>query len=283
MIYFPILGAIALAGGTIFEREILKRKGMDIKKYQTLEFLGIVIVMIPLLYFFWKFNLQALELKNILIFIGVIIAAIIANIFTFYSMKGEKINNLEPAKMLEPLFTILLAILFSFFVQGIYERNTQIIIPALIAGITLILFHVKKEHLNFNKYFLAAIVGSFFFALELIVSNLILNLYSPVTFYFLRCSAILLISFIIFRPKLSNIENKLKLKMLLVGAIWVVYRVATYYGYIKIGIISTTLILMLGPIFIYLFAKIFLKEKINARNIIASIIILACVLYASFA
>jgi drug/metabolite transporter (DMT)-like permease len=198
-------------------------------------------------------------------------------------MKGEKINNLEPAKMLEPLFTILLAVVFSFFIQGVYKSNTKIIIPALIAGLALILSHVKKEHLNFNKYFLAAIVGSFFFALELIISKLILDLYSPVSFYFLRCSAILLVSFIIFRPKLSNLENKLKLKMLLIGAIWVIYRVATYYGYIKIGIISTTLILMLGPIFIYTLARIFLKEKINARNIIASIIILACVLYASFA
>ena len=282
MIYLPILGAIALAGGTIFEREMLKKKGMNIKKYQILEFLGIVIVMIPLLYFFWKFNLQALELKNILIFIGVILAAFIANIFTFYSMKGEKINNLEPAKMLEPLFTILLAIIFSFFIQGVYEKNTNIIIPALIAGIALILSHVKREHLNFNKYFLAAIVGSFFFALELILSMLILNFYSPVSFYFLRSSAILLISYIIFRPKLSNLGTKLKLKMLLIGAIWVVYRVATYYGYLKIGIISTTLILMLGPVFIYLFAKLFLKEKINIRNIIASIIILACVLYAIF-
>jgi drug/metabolite transporter (DMT)-like permease len=280
MIYFPILGAIALAGGTIFEREMLKKKGMDIKKYQTLEFLGIVIVMIPLIYFFWKLNSQALELKNILIFVGVVISAIIANLFTFYSMKGEKINNLEPAKMLEPLFTILLAILFSFFFQGIYEKNTKIIIPALIAGLALILSHVKREHLKFNKYFLAAIVGSFFFALELIISRLILDLYSPVTFYFLRCSAILLISFIIFRPKLSNLGTKLKLKMLLIGAIWVIYRVAIYYGYLKIGVISTTLIFMLAPIFIYTFAKIFLREKINARNIIASIIILACVLYA---
>jgi drug/metabolite transporter (DMT)-like permease len=68
--------------------------------------------------------------------------------------------------------------------------------------------------------------------------------------------------------------------MLLIGAIWVVYRVATYYGYLKIGVISTTLILMLGTVFIYIFAKIFLKEKINTRNIISSAIILACVLYA---
>ena len=76
MIYFPILGAIALAGGTIFEREILKRKGVSVKKYQTLEFLGICIIMLPIIYFFWEFNSQALELKNILIFIGVIIISI---------------------------------------------------------------------------------------------------------------------------------------------------------------------------------------------------------------
>jgi drug/metabolite transporter (DMT)-like permease len=56
-----------------------------------------------------------------------------------------------------------------------------------------------------------------------------------------------------------------------------------YYGYIKIGIISTTLVFMLAPIFIYAFAHIFLKEKINVRNIIASVIIIACVLYINFA
>ena len=283
MIYLPILGAIALAGGTVFEREILKKKGMDIKKYQTIEFLAIVIVMLPLLYFSWKVNSQALELKNILIFAGVIICAIIANLFIFYSMKGEKISNLEPARMLEPLLTILLALLFSLFFKGLYDNNTKVIIPALIAGVTLILSHVKREHLNFNKYFLAAMVGSFFFALELIISVLILNYYSSITFYFIRCTAIFLISLIIFRPKLSNLNGKFKLKMLLVGIIWVVYRVATYYGYLKIGVISTTLILMLGAIFIYIFAKIFLKEKISTRNIIASVVILACIAYAIFA
>jgi len=284
MIYFPILGALALAGGTIFERSLLQIKGMNIKKYQTLEFLGIVLVALPLLYFFWKLDAQALELKNILIFVGVIIASITANLFTFYSMKGEKINNLEPAKMLEPIFTILLAMLFGcIFADGIYEKNPHMIIPALIAGLTLILTHIKKEHLKFNKYFLAAIVGSFFFALELIISKLILNLYSPITFYFIRCLGVLVISLIIFRPKLTGLDTKLKINILLIGAIWVVYRVVTYYGYMKIGIISTTLIFMLAPIFIYFLARIILKEKINARNIIASIIILACVLYANFA
>ena len=40
-------------------------------------------------------------------------------------MKGDKVSNLEPAKMLEPLFTILLAIIFSLFFQGIYESNIK--------------------------------------------------------------------------------------------------------------------------------------------------------------
>lgn len=282
MIYFPILAAVALAGGTIFERELLKKKSMDIKRYHTLEFLGIVIAMLPIIYFFWKFDAQALELKNILIFVLVIVLSLLANIFTFYSMKGEKVNNLEPAKMLEPLFTILLAIIFSLLFDGVYSSNTNMIIPALIAGLALILSHVKKEHLNFNKYFLAAIVGSLFFALELVVTNLILEYYSPVTFYFIRCLAIVILSMIIFRPNLTKVNTKLKWNILIVGVIWVVYRVAAYYGYTHIGIISTTLILMLGAIFTYILAKLILKERISTRNIIASAIILACIAYANF-
>jgi hypothetical protein len=36
---------------------------------------------------------------------------------------------------------------------------------------------------------------------------------------------------------------------------------------------------MLGPIFIYILAHNFLKEKINIRNFIASLVIVACVVY----
>lgn len=283
MIYFPIIAAIALAGGTVLERNILKKREVNIKKYQILEFLAITIVMLPILYFFWKLDSEALELKNILIFVGVIACSIIANLFAFYSMKGDKVSNLEPAKMLEPLFTILLAVVFSFFFQGLYESNTKVLIPALIAGLTLIFTHIKREHLSFNKYFLAAIIGSLFFALELVISNLILHFYSPVTFYFIRCLGIFILTLFIFHPKLSNNDKKLKWELIAVAIIWVVYRVFAYYGYLKIGIISTTLILMLGAVLTYLFAKIFLKEKISTKNIIASIVILACVLYASFA
>ncbi len=279
MIYIPILGAIALASGTIFQRKILKDKNISVKKYFVMEFLAIVLVMIPFIYFFWRVDSEALQLKNIFFFSLVIIASVFANIFTFRSMKWEKINNLEPAKVLEPLFVILLAIVFSFFFLG-FDKNPKIIIPAIISVLALVFSHIKKHHVNFNKYFIYAIIGSFFFALELVISKLILNFYNPLTFYFLRCFVVLLIGLILFHPSIKGIKTKTKFHMLIIGIIWAIFRIITYWGYEKLGVIFTTLIMMLGPVFVYLFAHIFLKEKYNWKNIIASAVIVASVVYA---
>jgi drug/metabolite transporter (DMT)-like permease len=282
-VYIPIIGALAAATGTILQKIVLRKKKISVKLYQVLEFLAIIIVLLPLLYFFWKLDVQALQLKNILVFASVVLFSIVANLFMFYSIKGEKISNIEPAKILEPLFVILFAIIFSFFFKDLFERNFKVIIPAIIAGAALIFSHIKKHHLNFNKYFLAAIAGSFFFALELVITRLILDFYSPISFYFLRCSAIFLISLALFRPNFKQANNSVRLRIFIIGIVWVIFRVMVYYGYLNLGVMFTTLILMLAPIFIYAFAHIFLKEKVGWRNIIAAIIIVGCVLYATLA
>ena len=280
MIQIPILGALALAGGTILEKTILRKRKIDIRLYQTSSFLAIVLVMLPLLYFFWRVDIGALQLKNIVIFGLVVLFSIAANLLMFYSIKWEKVTNLEPAKILEPLFVVLLAIIFSFFAEGLYDRKIEVIIPALIAAFALIFSHIRKHHLEFNKYFIAAILGSFFFALELVTSRLILDFYSPISFYFLRCSFIFLFSFVLFKPKFKYLDKKIKLEVLVVGILWVIYRIIIYYGYVKLGVIFTTLLIMLSPIFIYILAWKFLKERPDWRNIVGAIIILGSVLYA---
>jgi len=284
MVYIPILGALALAAGTVLERSILKGRKISIKLYQTISFFVIILVMLPFLYFFWKIDYSnALQLKNILLFAGIIASAIAANILIFYSEKWEKVTNLEPARILEPLFTILLALLLSFFTIGIYDRNFNVIIPAIIASLALVFPHIKKHHLNFNRYFLAAIFGSFFFALELVLSKPLLSFYSPISFYFIRCAAIFMISLVAFMPSLKPLKDKkTSLMILITGAIWVVYRIAIYFAYMRYGVTFTTLILMTGPILIYILANRFLKEKLNWENILSSLIIIACVIYAIF-
>jgi len=283
MIYFPIIGAVALASLTILEKIVLKNKKINIKTFQTTGFLSAVLVMIPFIYFFWKLDPIALQPVNIGIFLGVVLISLLANLSLFYALKWEKVSNLEPALIMEPLFTVILAIIFSFFVEGLYERNLKVIAPAIIAGLTLVVTHIKRHHLDFNKYFLAAIAGAFFFALELVITRLILDSYSPLSFYFLRSTAIFFFSYLIFRPKLSGISPKIRWQIFIVGALWVLYRIIVYYGYLQLGFIFTTLMIMLGPIFVYTFARIFLKEKLQKRNIVASIVIVLCVIYAVLA
>lgn len=283
MIYIPIIGALALATGTIIQKIVLRKRKVEIKTYLSSEFLAIVLAMLPFIYFFWKLDAQALEFKNIFIFSLMILFSIIANMFLFYSMKWEKVSKLEPARILEPLLVILLAILFSFFAEELYDRNLKVIIPSLIAGAALVFSHIKRHHLKFNKYILAAMLASFFFALELVISRLILDYYSPVSFYFLRCLSIFLITFILFRPKFNTLNKKVRFEILLIGFVWAIYRVIVYYGYLNLGVIFTTLIIMLGPIFIYIFAWKFLKEKISWRNIVAALVIIGCVLYVAWA
>ena len=78
---------------------------------------------------------------------------------------------------------------------------------------------------------------------------------------------------------MTKLSSRVKWEIFIIGILWVVFRVIVYYGYLILGVVFTTLLIMLGPVFVYLFARIFLKEKLEIRNIVASVIIIACVLY----
>lgn len=281
----PVIGAMAFATATILEKLMLKRKETSVKSYQVMVFFSITLLMIPLLFVFWKpIPHEAFAFWNILIFLGVVVISVFANKAMFFSLKWEKVSNLEPAKILEPLFVVILAIIFSFvFGQDLYARNFKVIIPAIIAGIALVVSHLKKHHLTFNKYFLSAILASFLYATELILSRLILDYYTPISFYFFRVLFIFVISIAIFRPKIVSKGKKMKWTLFFTAITWVIYRITIYYGYIHLGVISTTLLIMLGPIFTYIFAYKFLNEKISLRNIISAIVIVASVLYGILA
>jgi len=280
MIYIPFIGALALGVGTIWEKILLRKKKMDIGTYQTISFLSIIILMLPLLFFFWKLDSQIFELKNILIFLGIIICAVVANIFALYSLKGDKVTKTEPARVIEPVFVILIALILSLFIEEFETSSSKFILPALIAGLAIIFPHIKKGNIKFNKYFTAALIASFLFALELTLSDLILSFFTPISFYLIRCVFIFVISAFIFKPKLTQIDKKTSLNILLIGIVWISYRIAVYFGYIRYGVMFTTLITMMAPIMIYLLASIFLKEKLNWKNILSSIIITGCVIYS---
>jgi len=281
----PFIGVLGLATGTIWEKFLLRTRKISFQAFHVLGFLAIVLILLPLMFFLGKVHPNAFTELNLAILVLVVIFSTLANLFAYYSIKHEKISNLEPARAMEPLFVILLSIIFSFvFGTALYDRNLHLIIPAVIAGLALVVSHVRRHHLNFNKAFLCAIAGSFFFGLELIVSRLILDFYTPLTFYFFRCTGVLILSIIFVKTRIKEFpqDKKFLIQMLAIGAIWVAYRFIIYYGYVNLGVVSTTLTIMLGPVLVYFFAWELLKEKLEWRNVIAGIIILLCVVYAGF-
>ena len=74
MIQLPIIGALLEAAGMILEKKILKNKKIDFRNYTAYEFLAIVIVMLPIVYFTWRMDKGALSLLNIIVF-GIMLKA----------------------------------------------------------------------------------------------------------------------------------------------------------------------------------------------------------------
>jgi len=286
--YIPIFGALSEATGTVIEKKILMKRKLETRTYNTFSFMSIVILLIPIIFithYFWpaqfptQISQEAFQLSNILIMLAVIVISIIANLLTFYAFKWEKMTEIEPMRLMQPMFTILLA----FFIVAT-ERQTQvsIIVLSLVASLTLIASHVKKYHFTFNKYAWSAIFGSLFFALELVISRGILNLYPPLVFYLVRCSGIFIFSLFIFRSNPDKIQKSTWPMIFSVGFIWIVYRLLLYSSYLSQGVILTTLLFILTPVFIYIFSWKYLREEFKWRNLIASIVIVICVALAMY-
>jgi drug/metabolite transporter (DMT)-like permease len=275
MIQLPIIGALLEAGGMIFEKRMLKKKSIDYKSYTVYEFLAIVLVMLTFVFFFWRVDGGAFQIKNLIIFGAIILFAILGNLFIFYSLAREDVTEFEPVWLMQPVFTIILA--FLFYAS---ERNWTTFVLALIASVSLVASHVRKHHLVLGKYSIAALIGGLFFAIELVLSKLILPFYSAFTFYFLRCAFILVIVFVIFRPSWKGINKKTGGMLLVIGLTWALYRAIMYYGFEAYGIVFTTTLFILSPVFLFIFAVVFLKEKPKLRNIISSAIIVICVILA---
>jgi len=284
----PLLGAFSEGAGTVLEKKILMKRKLETRTYNTFSFMAIVILLIPLIFianhflptqFPTQINIEAFLPLNLLLLLGVIIVSIFANLFTFYALKWENMTELEPMRLMQPMFTIVLA----FFIFST-ERQTQtsIIILSLVASFALVASHVKKHHFSFNKYAWAAILGSLFFSLELILSKEILNFYPPLVFYLFRCFGIFIFSLFIFKSNPKKIQKSTWPMIFGVAFVWIVYRVMLYSSYLSEGVITTTLLFILTPVFIYLFSWKYLKEQFKWRNLIASIIILICVAIAMY-
>jgi drug/metabolite transporter (DMT)-like permease len=274
-----IISALSNTAGIINDKFILTRQRTSIRDFTPALFLFLFLgsaIAAPFLG--WLDVEQLLRPLNIFLFLLMIGIAISWNYFYYQGLKKEKVNDFQLIILSAPLATIILS---TIFLPA--ERHFNIIIPAVVASLALIFSHFEKEHLKFDLYSKQLILAVILMGAEAVLNKKLLDFIEPSLLYLLRTGFIFIAFAMFFKPNLKLMANKHIGFIAISGILGVVYMVTRFYGFQEYGVIFTTLILILSPILVYLASAVVLHEKIKTKNIIATIVILACIIYASFA
>ncbi len=270
-----IIASIGYAGGVIVDKIILSIYSIPVRRFIPWLFIWLAIITVFAVYVFHgSFNLEALKLNNLILFAAMIVVAFVWNLFYYEGIQRVEVHEFELVMLFGPLATIILA---EIFLPS--ERSITTFAAGLIASSALVLARVEKKHLRLSPYWKQLFAATFLIALESILLKKLLVIYDPTTLYLLR-TFILAIAFLIaFRPKLLQVPKSVFALTIASAFFGVVQMVLKFYGFQNIGVVETTLILILGPVLVYFLSSFFLKEKLRAKTGISALVVIACVVY----
>lgn len=271
-----VVASIFNATSTILDKIVLSRYKADVYNF-------IIALFVAL----WAFTglslpwLGSIDFTSAFSFLGflylalLVIFAFIWNILYYKAQQHETVQEFEIIIMTQPLFISLMAAIFLAD-----ERNWHILVATLIASMAFIFSHLRRDHLQIGKYTWYLLIAVFFIAAETLMRKLLLEWYSPAALYFVRTGILAMLFIIVWHPSNFSLPKKAWPHTIISGLIGAIMMVLTFYGYKNLGIVLTTLILMLGPILTYLLDFVILKEKLRPRIVIAAVVILLCIVYA---
>ncbi|MEI6498626.1 MAG: DMT family transporter [bacterium] len=273
-----LIASVGYAGGVLSDKVILCKYRTPIKLFVPTVFFFLALITAVFLPQWGGFDIKILtDYRAILLFLGMIGAAIGWNLFYYKGLLKEDLHEFELIMLLTPLTTIILA---EIFIPA--ERSWGVLIAGLAASIAFIASRVKKHHLRLSVAARGTMAAMFFMAIESIFIKYLLDYIPPVTLYFVRTLFIFIIFAIVYHPKISKFNRDAFALTIISAMFGVVQMVLKFYGFQSLGVIETTMVLLLGPIFVYLFSFIFFKERQNfVKDAITASIIVSCVLYVT--
>ncbi len=273
----PLIGVIADAIYLTIAKVFLRRFGrFTSREFNWFMFATIVVILAVLMPFIGHLPVW-IEIKRTAPWLlGVVILACLHNTLFYWGLEHEKISEIEPFLLFSPLAGILIA---SIFYPS--ERFLHIYIAIIIASIVLIWSRFQRHRIAFSEGLLAIFAYIILSGLELVFLKRLLEIYDPLTLYFIRCIFVLIGLTLAARPRLFIIKpHHLKwfgvVGLMVVVAVW-----ATYSAYQLRGISETLFVFVLSPILVYWFSAAFLKEKWKTKNVVASIVISILVIWVT--
>jgi drug/metabolite transporter (DMT)-like permease len=277
-ILLPLIAVFANAGFLTITKKFFRQYGrLTSKEFNWLQFAGIVFVLLLVIPFFgvWPNFSQALNLWWVMLIMVALATA--GNLLYFWGIEHEKISDVEPFLLFNPLGAILIAGVF--FAD---ERSWSIFVAAGLASLALFWTYRKKHHFALTKGLWAIVLFIVVYGLEAVTIKYLLDVFDPVVLYFVRSILVMLALTVFATPKFSIIKSRHLAPFGIIGALAVASVVTTYMAFNVLGLSETIFVFVLSPILIYVLSVIFLAEKWKTKNIIASVVVTLLVIWVSF-
>lgn len=275
MIY-ALIGAIISAITLILQKYILSYLKVNYKTFNVLVFIFLFLFTAVLFPKFGWIKPEALSFYYLLFGILMVITATLWNILLSQSLQKEHLVEFELIQMLQPLLTIFIGSLI--FTS---ERSMYILPAAFIGSLALIIAHIRRDHIYFDKYAKYLLLAVVLMSIEMIFIKILLNVYSPVALYMVRTFFIAIASWVVLMPSFKGLDAKRISIMVGTSALAVAQMVLIYTAIELRGLVFTTLILILTPILVYILSVIFFREKLKTMTIISAVVIVFCIVYAT--
>jgi len=275
-IFLPFIAVVANAIYLTISKAFFKRyHKLTSREFNWLQFAGILLVLFLLMPFFGEWS-ASLSNTAIWLLVGIGVLSILGNVLYFWGLSHEKISEVEPFLLFNPLITIVIASLFYSD-----ERSWPIYIAAFLASIILGWSHIKKHHLSFTWGVLAILSFSILYGFEAVMTKALLYELSPIMLYLFRCLIIFVGLSIFVRPNLSVIKKHHLAPFGILGGLAAAAVIATYTAFHILGLSQTIFVFILSPILVYILSVIFLDDHWKTKNIVASIIIAILVIWVN--
>ncbi len=271
----PIIGVIADAIYLTIAKAFLRRFGrFTSREFNWFMFASVILILAVLMPFIGELPVWSEIKKTAPWLLGAVVLACLHNTLFYWALEREKISEIEPFLLFNPLAGIMIA--------GIFypsERFVQVYIAIVIASIVLLWSHFRRHRVALSDGLLAILAFIIVSSFELVFLKQLLAVYDPLSLYFVRCVFVLIGLTILVKPRLFILKSHHLRWFGAIGALVVVAVWATYSAFKLRGLSETLFVFTLSPILVYWFSAMFLKEKWQIKNIVASAAIVGLVIW----
>ena len=206
---------------------------------------------------------------SVFLSLGLIVGlSFVSNVVDENSLKINDLSLREPLSNFHPILAGFIG--YMLFPE---ERNILLLLALVIGGMVVV-WGVKP-----SKLAKAQRIGIVCMASSVLVESILSNVYvfalesvSPPYVALVRAVAIWLLLVVMFRPKKRQYATKHKARLfaLWAGLAYSLGAVISLYAIDALGIVTTMLLLLLGPALRYISAFIFLKDKPTKSEMVSS-------------